>query len=62
LLVAYILPVCALLAPCHPGAALRDLRNESLLQDTSEAAPQTAEEKRRGGLRRSFAGIYNASR
>src|SRR5438034_2128577 len=35
LLVAYILPVCALLAPCHPGAALRDLCNESLLRDTS---------------------------
>src|SRR5213592_5095453 len=34
LLVAYILPVCALLAPCHPGAALRDLCNESLLRDT----------------------------
>jgi len=52
LLVAYILPVCALLAPCHPGgapsaaaalgtpgAALRDLRNESLLQDTRDPDP-----------------------
>jgi len=41
LLVAYMLPVCALLAPCHPGAALRDLCNESLLRDTS-AAPKVA--------------------
>src|SRR5205814_10019326 len=31
---AYLLPVCALLAPCHPGAALRDLCNESLIRDT----------------------------
>jgi hypothetical protein len=30
LLVAYIVPLCALLAPCQPGAALRDLCNESL--------------------------------
>src|SRR5881628_674713 len=39
LLVAYILPVCALLAPCHPGAALRDLCNESLLRDTRSSDP-----------------------
>src|SRR5437773_4434866 len=36
LLVAYILPVCALLSPCHPGAALRDLCNDSLLRDTGD--------------------------
>src|SRR5881628_3132638 len=47
LLVAYILPVCALLAPCHPGAALRDLCNESLLRDTSD--PHTEEEAGRPG-------------
>src|SRR5918996_1211089 len=34
LLVAYILPVCALLAPCHPGAALRDLCHDPQGQDT----------------------------
>jgi len=25
LLLAHILPVCSVVAPCHPGAALRDL-------------------------------------
>src|SRR6266571_270700 len=35
LLVAYILPVCALLAPCQPGAALRIIVNSWLGQDTS---------------------------
>src|SRR5713101_2927745 len=34
LLVAYILPVCALLAPCQPGAALRIIGNSWLGQDT----------------------------
>ncbi len=35
MLVAYKFPICALLAPCQPGAALRDLCNESLFLDTS---------------------------
>jgi hypothetical protein len=30
LLVAHKFPICALLAPCHPGAALRDLCHELL--------------------------------
>src|SRR5437899_2496866 len=44
LLVAYILPVCALLAPCQPGAALRIIGNSWLGQDTrkNEAAMMRA--------------------
>jgi hypothetical protein len=37
LLVAQILPVFSLLAPCQPGAALRDLCNASRFQGTSLA-------------------------
>ena len=34
MLVAYICPICALLAPCPAGAALRDLCQESRFQGT----------------------------
>jgi hypothetical protein len=34
LLVAQICPISSLLAPCQPGAALRDLCRESLFLDT----------------------------
>jgi hypothetical protein len=34
LLLAHICPICSVVAPCLPGAALRDLRNESPLRDT----------------------------
>jgi hypothetical protein len=31
----YICPICSVVAPCHPGAALHDLRNEPQGRDTS---------------------------
>jgi hypothetical protein len=37
LLVGYKFPICALLAPCHPGAALRDFGNELRIRDTLAA-------------------------
>src|SRR4029077_14951595 len=36
LLLPHILPVCSVVAPCHPGAALRDLCNASHFQGTSD--------------------------
>jgi len=35
LLVAHICPICSLLSPCPPGAALRDLSQLSRFQGTS---------------------------
>jgi hypothetical protein len=36
LLLPYILPVCSVVAPCHPGAALRNLVLVQRIQATSE--------------------------
>jgi hypothetical protein len=35
LLIAHICPICSLFAPCHPGAALRDLCKSSRLPGDS---------------------------
>jgi hypothetical protein len=36
-------PTCSVVTPCHPGAALRDLRHDPLGRNSSEASPQTDE-------------------
>src|SRR5437868_8497307 len=38
LLVAYIFPICSLLAPCQPGAALRQIVTVLRIRDTSAMA------------------------
>ena len=51
LLIAHLCPISSLFAPCHAGAALRDLGNESLIRDTRISRHRASLPPRTEGLR-----------
>ena len=57
LLIAYICPICALFAPCQPGAALRDSCKTSRFQGASWRS--VARDSRRRVRQRSLSAIVN---